>query len=141
MARIAAQSIVFCQFDPKRVVAELRPDIKCYRPFFAKLMDEMAVRREIEIIMSRTERDATKFLKLMWDWLEAEPPSTQPGVTFIDKSLTERQLTAARILAKGYISEKKDAQQPAKPIVIEGLSEGMTNLVGPPLPSKDRKVN
>ncbi len=131
MARIAAQSIVYRQFDPKRVVADLRPDIKCYRAFFAKLMDEPAIRHEIGVVMNRTENNAQKFLKLMWNWLEAAPDAD-------DKSVTEQRLTAARILAKGYISDKQQPAAPARPFVVDGMDAGINNLTGV-VPS-DKKV-
>src|SRR5690348_8217881 len=59
-ARVVAQSIVRHGFDMKRVVSELRPDIKCRGPYGAKLLDDPVVRREIEVIMNRTERGVQK---------------------------------------------------------------------------------
>lgn len=123
-ARIAAQCILRNQFDPKRVVSELRPDIKCYGPFFAKLMDEPAVRHELEVIMNRTERNSTKYVKMLWDWLEAENPEGT-------KETEENRRTAARLLGKAYIDTKgRVAETVQKPMVIEGLEEGLANLTG-----------
>lgn len=131
-SRIAAQAIVYHQFDPKVVVAVLRPDLKCYRLFFAKLMDEPAVRQEIEAIMSRTERNAQKFMKLMWDWVEEEGVELDVAggkVKQLTKQQAELKQTAARILAKGYVSDRKP-DAPARPMHVDGLDEGMTSLTG-----------
>jgi hypothetical protein len=131
-SRIAAQAIVYHGFDMSKAVAELRPDIKYRSSFGQKLMAEPAVLNEIEVIMDRTENNAQKFLKLMWEWLEG-PDASNP----MDKAPTEKRLTAARILAKGYISEKKGGEKdaPSKPMVIEGLGEGVTALTGDPADS------
>lgn len=143
-ARIAAQAIVSHGFNMKRAVAELRPDLKCYNIFGAKLLDEPAVRHEIEVIMNRTERNAQKFLKLMWDWLENEGVETEVAngqkVKLLSKSDVEMKQTAARILAKGYINEKGAEKQPSKPMVIEGLGSDVTNLVGEASTADSKKV-
>jgi hypothetical protein len=132
-ARLAAQAILRNQFDMKKAVAELRPDIKQWRSFGQRLLAEPAVQHKLEIIMCRGDRNAQKFLKLMWDWLEA-PPDAQ------DKSVTERRLSAARILAKGYIREKGPSETDYKPLVVDGMEEGLVNLVGAALAAK-RKAN
>lgn len=130
-SRIAAQAIVYYQFNPKSVVAVLRPDLKCYRPFFAKLMDEPAVRDEIEAIMSRTERNATKFLKTLWDAIELyESYINDPTKGPPPKHVTEVAQSAMRLLARGYVSEKSPRDPAQKPMVIEGLGEGLANLTG-----------
>ena len=126
-ARVVAQSIVRHGFDMKRVVSELRPDIKCRGPYGAKLLDDPVVRREIEVIMNRTERNATQFVKQMWDWLESTDDSREAN---------ERRQTAARILAKGYIRDKGPEEKPSKPMVIEGL-DSISNLVEPQTKRKD----
>jgi hypothetical protein len=131
-SRIAAQAIVFHGFNMKLAVAELRPDIKGYRAFGSKLLSEPAVLQEIQIIMNRTERNSQRFLQKMWDWLEAADV-VEGGDK---KSVNELRCTAARILAKGYISEKKQPDVPSKPMVIEGLGPGVENLVSEPVDSR-----
>ncbi len=134
-SRIAAQAIVYHGFNMKLAVAELRPDIRSWRAFGARMMEVQEVRNEIGVIMDRTENDGQKFLKKMWDWLNDESEG---------KEQNERRQTAARILAKGYIREKDPKDAPAhKPMVIEGLEEGVGNLTGeaPVVGEKDpRKV-
>lgn len=122
-SRLAAQAILRHQFDPKRVVAELRPDIKCYGPFFAKLMDEPAVRHELEKIMSRTERNSTKYVKMLWDWLEADNPEGA-------KDVEENRRTAARLLGKAYLDPRKPPDAPSNPLHVDGMEDGLSNLTG-----------
>src|SRR5438045_736190 len=124
-ARIAAQEIVFRSFNMKEVVKALRPDLKQHNAFAVKLMDEPQVRLEIQKIMDRTENNATKFVKRMWEWMDAPPDETG-----MNKEVAENRRTAARILAKGYISEKKVETAPAKPVFVDGMESGLANLTG-----------
>lgn len=78
---------------------------------------------EMEKIMSRKDRDATKFVNLMWDWLEAPDEGDNA------KAANERRVSAARILAKGYINEKRP-DAPSRPLAVDGMSEGLDNLTG-----------
>ena len=69
----------------KKAVAELRPDITQWRSFGQRLLAEPAVQHKLEMIMRRGDRNAQKFLKLMWDWLtfdgqEIEIADTNGGV-------------------------------------------------------------
>src|ERR1700675_3605449 len=98
-ARLAAQAILRHSFNMKLAVAELRPDIKQWRAFGQRLLAEPAVQHKLEIIMCRGDRNAQKFLKLMWDWLEA-PPDAQ------NKSVTEQRVSAAKVFAQAYMREK-----------------------------------
>jgi hypothetical protein len=132
-ARLAAQAILRNQFYMKKAVAELRPDIKQWRSFGQKLLAEPAVQHKLEIIMCRGDRNAQKFLKQMWDWLEA--PDAQ------DKSVTKQRLSAARILAKVYIRAKGPAEVETPTMHVEGMEEGMVNLVGEELAGYTRKTN
>jgi len=125
-ARLAAQAIVRNLFDPRRTVAELRPDLRTYSHFFAKLLDTPEVQHEVEKIMNRTERNAARFLDKMWDWLEADSVG--------DKDVAENKRTAARILAKGYISEKASKDAPTQPMRIEGLDgDALDKLTAAPV--------
>lgn len=121
MARMAAETIVCCGFNAARAARELRPDLKAHRNFAHRLMREPAVKKEIERIMSKPERNPERFMELMWDWLEVE------GID-LSKSQVEMKQTAARILAKGYVGDKKASPVNEKPMVFEGLSEGLENL-------------
>ncbi len=111
-ARLAAQAILRNQFDMKKAVAELRPDITQWRSFGQRLLAEPAVQHKLEIIMRRGDRNAQKFLKLMWDWLtfdgqEIEIADTNGGVRkvkVITKGEHKQKMTAARVLAKGYLA-------------------------------------
>lgn len=77
--------------------------------------------------MSKPERNPERFMELMWEWIEVE------GVD-LSKSQVEMKQTAARILAKGYISDRKP-DAPARPMHVDGLDEGMSSLTG-----EDKKV-
>ncbi|SRR5882672_2959386 len=127
-ARLAAQALVRNGFNLQATVKELRPDIVNIKKFGQTIMKESAVQYEVEKIMNRTENDAKKFLKMMWGWAEkldgvlnSETPVTA------DKATVEAGLSAARILAKGYINEKAPAVE-LKPMIIEGLEN--SNLTG-----------
>src|SRR2546427_828916 len=132
-SRIAALAIVSHGFDMKRVVRELRPDLKCYNHFGAKLLEEPMVRFQIEYIMNDSKNDAKKFLKGLWNaidlyWSYLNDPEKGPP----PKHVTEVAQTAMRLLGRGYIREKGGpTDTPAvKPMVIEGLGEGIQNLTG-----------
>ena len=131
-ARMAAETIVCCGFNATRAARELRPDLKAHRNFATRLMKEPAVLKEISKIMEKPERNAQKFTEMMWEWLENEGVEQEIGngqkVRVLSKSQSEMKQTAARILAKGYISEKKQPPANEKPMVIEGLGEGIENL-------------
>lgn len=120
-ARIAAQSILRNGFDPKRTVAELRPGHASYNVFFSKLMDEPAVRYQLERIMNRTDRNAEKFLKMNWELFEKLHETVMSGGK-PERELLDAGLNANRILAKGYVSEKK-SDAPEKPMRIDGLGD------------------
>lgn len=105
-----------------------------------RVMQDPMVQAEVEVIMNRTERNAKKFLDLMWDWLEHEGDEVEVGpekrkVKVLTKGAQEQKVTAARILAKGYISEKPEAPE-WKPMVIEGLGNAVGNLIGESVPQK-----
>lgn len=140
-ARIAAQSICFHSFNMKEAVAELRPDIKGWRTFGAKLLAEPAVLHEVEKIMNRTDRNASKFIDMNWEILEKFHKaivSNEP----VPKELAEAGLNSNRILAKGYITEKGPVREQTTKFHVEGIGEGMAALVGDatPVPDKSKKV-
>jgi hypothetical protein len=118
-ARLAAQAIVRNKFVATATCEELQIGVATY----AKLAADPLVQHEVEKILNRTERNASRFLDLMWDWMEADAGD--------DKLAAERKVSAARILAKGYISEKS-APKELKPMVIEGLegANAIANLTG-----------
>jgi hypothetical protein len=70
------------------------------------------VQHKLEIIMCRGDRNAQKFLKLMWDWLtfdghEIEIADKNGGgrkVKVMTKGEHEQKMTAARNLAKVYLA-------------------------------------
>lgn len=122
MAKMAAETIVCCGFNATRAARELRPDLKAHRNFAHRLMREPAVKKEIQRIMEKPTRNPERFMELMWDWLEVDS-------TDLSKSQVEMKQTAARILAKGYVSDRKP-DAPARPMHVDGLDEGMTSLTG-----------
>lgn len=72
--------------------------------------------------MNRTERNSTKYVKMLWDWLEAPNPDGA-------KDIEENRRTAARLLGKAYIDTKgRVAETAQKPMVIEGLGDEIANL-------------
>lgn len=98
-----------------------------------QLLREPAVMIELGVIMDRTQKSADTFLDKMWKWLNDDTEG---------KEFNERRMTAARILAKGYIREKGPGDtKDVKPLMIEGLSEGIGNLTGetPVTAEKDPK--
>jgi hypothetical protein len=122
-SRIAAQALVYHGFDLKKAVAELRPDLKTYASFGARLLACEEVQKEISIIMNRTERNAQKFADLMWDWTEKELLPGPDGE--ISRADIDLKLTGARILAKGYITDKK-----AEPATKNGAVEKFVTELG-----------
>ena len=115
--RAAAQEIITAGWNVRTAAKALGVSTR----FVNTLLDDPALKHEIEAIMNRTERNATKFLDIMWNWLEDATPD--------DKAANERKVAAARILARGYISEKAEKPE-SKPFVIEGLDGGLSNLTG-----------
>lgn len=135
VARRAAQLTVTAGFDAAAVGAEMRPELgrAGATQYARRVMADEMVQAEIGVIMSRTERNATKFLEHMWNWLEDEGTEVEMGngtkVKMLGKEGQERKVTAARILAKGYINEKSDPKE-QKPFAIAGLEGGVGNLIG-----------
>jgi len=105
-ARLAAQAILRNNFDMKKAVAELRPDIKQWRAFGQRLLAEPAVRHKIEIIMRREDKNAQKFLDTLWGWQERLDVSMKSDGVVPTRAEMEAGLTAARILAKGYLRRR-----------------------------------
>jgi biotin-(acetyl-CoA carboxylase) ligase len=139
-ARMAAETIVCCGFNATRAARELRPDLKAHRAFAHRLMREPLVLKEIERIMEKPERNAQKFTELMWNWLEVEGTEQEIGngqkVRLLSKSDVEMKQTAARILARGYISEKKPLGPPERPMVNFDLGNEISNLTEVPVATK-----
>jgi hypothetical protein len=106
-ARLAAQAILRNHFDMRKAVAELRPDIKQWRAFGQRLLAEPAVRHKIEIIMQREDKNAQKFLDTLWGWLEQLDASMKTDGVVPTRAEMEAGVTAARILAKGYLAAMK----------------------------------
>jgi hypothetical protein len=125
----------------KKAVAELRPDIKQWRSFGQRLLAEPAVKHKLEIIMCRGDKNAQKFLDTLWEWLERLDTSMKTDGAVPSRTEMEAGLTAARILAKGYIPEKGPGETEAKPLVIDGMDTGLHNLTGEPLAVNTRKTN
>ena len=142
-ARLAAQAILGHSFNMKLAVAELRPDIKRWRSFGQRLLAEPAVQHKLEIIMQRGDKNAQKFLDTLWEWLERLDTSMKTDSVVPTRAEMEAGLTAARILAKGYIAEMKSEQSTSRSaLVIEGLdSEALQNLTGQTLAANTRKTN
>lgn len=141
-ARLAAQAILRNQFEMKKAVAELRPDIKQWRSFGQRLLAEPAVQYKIEVIMNREDRNAQKFLASLWSAIELyESYTTDPTKGPPPKNVTEVAQTAMRLLARGYIRGKGPSETDPKPYVVEGMEEGMVNLVGERLAGYTRKTN
>jgi hypothetical protein len=142
-ARLAAQAILRNHFDMRKAVAELRPDIKQWRAFGQRLLAEQTVRHKIEIIMRREDKNAQKFLDTLWGWLERLDTSMKTDGVVPTRAEMEAGLTAARILAKGYLAEMKSEPSTSRsPMVIEGLdSQGIQNLTGEALAVTTRKMN
>jgi hypothetical protein len=142
-ARLAAQAILRNHFDMKKAVAELRPDIRQWRAFGQRLLAEQTVRHKIEIIMDRGDKNAQKFLDTLWSWLERLDALMKTGGVVPTRAEMEAGLTAARILAKGYLAETRSEPSTSRsPMVIEGLdSEGIQNLTGEALAVSTRKTN
>jgi hypothetical protein len=140
-ARLAAQAILRNHFDMKRAVAELRPDIKQWRAFGQRLLAEPAVRHKMEIIMDRGDKNAQKFLDTLWEWLEHLDAAMKTNGAIPTKAEMEAGLTAARILAKGYIREKSPGETDAKPLVVDGMDTGLHNLIGETLAAGPKKTN
>ena len=142
-ARLAAQAILRNHFDMKKAVAELRPDIKQWRAFGQRLLAEPAVQQKIEVIMQRGDKNAQRFLDTLWGWLERLDASMKTDGVVPTKAEMEAGLTAARILAKGYLAEMKSEPSTSRPLLIlEGLdSQGIQNLTGEELDVTTRKMN
>ena len=122
-ARVAAQSILRNGFNFLAAARELRPDLATHISYAAKLSSSPEVARQLEVILNRTERNASKFKDLMWSWLEAPPDDT--------KETEENRRTAARILAKPYLDPKMArGQEAAQGFVVEGLEAGAGILAG-----------
>jgi hypothetical protein len=141
-ARLAAQAILRHSFNMKLAVAELRPDIKQWRSFGAKLLAEPAVQYKIEVIMNREDRNVQKYVASLWSAIELyesyiHDPSKGPP----PKNVTEVAQTAMRLLARAYIREKGPADIEPKPMVVDGMEEGLVNLVGERFPVNTRKTN
>jgi len=123
-ARMCAEVFVLYGMNALRAARTLRPDLAptSHNAFAAKMMKCPQVKREIKKLMDKPEQNADRFMQTMWEWLSDGEDS---------KSANERKCTAARILAKGYISEKKDKDAPVQAVKFEGLSaEGLSNLTG-----------
>lgn len=120
-ARLVAQAIVESGFNLSKAVRQLRPELKCGATYGAKLLDDPCVLREIDSIMNRTERNSTKYVKMLWDWLEAENPD---GL----KDVEENRRTAARLLGKSYLDPRKATDAPLKPFHVDGQEEGIDAL-------------
>jgi hypothetical protein len=128
-ARLAAQAILRNQFDMKRAVAELRPDIRQWRAFGARMLAEPIIQDKIEVIMTRQDRNAQKFVAMNWEvWekLHAKLIANEKP----ERELLEGGLNANRVLAKGYINEKKPADAPLRPYYVEGQDEWLYNMTG-----------
>jgi hypothetical protein len=140
-SRLAAQAILRNHFDMKKAVAELRPDIKQWRAFGQRLLAEPAVRHKMEIIMDRGDKNAQKFLDTLWEWLERLDTSMKTDGAVPSRTEMEAGLTAARILAKGYIRETGPSETDLKPFVVDGMDAGLHNLTGETLAANPRKTN
>jgi hypothetical protein len=143
-ARLAAQAILRNQFDMKKAIAELRPDIREWRAFGARLLDEPAVQHKIEVIMNKEDRNAQKYLASLWKAIELyesyiDDPTKGPP----PKHVVEVAQTAMRLLGRGYINETKADDAPFKPFIIEGITpELRLALTGEPAPAANtRKTN
>lgn len=121
-ARLCAQAYISNSFDIRKTVQELRPDLAPGSTWGAKMLEEPMVQREINFIINRLDRNAETFLAKMWKWLDDESDN---------KLANERRMTAARILAKGYVREKEKGEKQSKPFIIDGL-ESINNLVESP---------
>lgn len=114
-ARLAAQALLRNGLDYVAAAKELRPDIKTHQKLIREMKESAQVTHELEKIMDRKDRTAQRYLDVIWDWLEASGD---------DKFTNERKCTAARILAKGYISEKDHKKEAANNTFhIEGLGD------------------
>lgn len=136
-ARMAAEAIVLYGLNYERAARDLRPDLttRGQQNYFAlKLRKSRHVKRALEKLMSTPERNATKFLDIMWNWLEA-PPSESP----LDKTAHEQRLTAARVLARGYINEKAADKPTGAPMVLDIGNEGVAALTGEKVTPIDSK--
>ena len=142
-ARLAAQAILRNQFDMKKAVAELRPDIKQWRSFGQRLLAEPAVQHKIEIIMRRGDRNAQKLIDTLWGWLNRLDVGMKTDGAVPTRAEMEAGLTAARLLAKGYVAEMKSEQSSSRPpLLFEGLdSDALQNLTGETFAVDTSKTN
>lgn len=141
-ARMAAEAIILYGLNYERAAREIRPDLagEQHNYFARKLRTSRHVQRELEKLMSTPERNASRFVQLMWDWLEVEGIEHEIGngqkVKLLDKASIEMKQTAARILARGYINEKAADKPAGAPMVLDIGRDGVAALTGEKLDSK-----
>lgn len=128
MAKMAAETIVCCGFNATRAARELRPDLKAHRNFAHRLMREPAVKKEIERIMQKPDRNPEKYMDSLWAAIELYEDYLKRGET-PPKHAVEVAQTAMRLLGRGFISDRKP-DVPIRPLLVEGMEEGMGNLTG-----------
>ena len=126
VAPLAARALVKHSMNSTRAAKELRPHLteQSARKTGSRMIHTPAVLIELDKIMSGqgvSERNCEKFRDRLWEWFL----STEEG-----KEANERRLTAARLLARCYITEKLEVSTPPAPR-IEGLDEqALRNLTG-----------
>lgn len=121
-ARMCAEVFVLYGMNARRAARTLRPDLspKSADYFAQKMFACKQFKREVRKLMNSPEHNAEKYLETLWSWFTSDEDS---------KLANERKCTAARLLGKSYITERKVDAAP-KTFEVDGLDKGLNNLTG-----------
>jgi hypothetical protein len=119
-AKLAARALIKHGLNATQAALELRGHLtaESARTVGNRMMKTPQVLAELEKQMSPRgldEKSKDRYVQLLWDWLEGT-----------DKMKAQ---TAARILGKGFISERISVEAPEE-LRIEGWDEGIKMLLG-----------
>lgn len=119
-AKLAARALIKHSLNATQAVIELRPHLtaESARTVGSRMMKTPQVLAELEIQMSPRgldEKSKDRYVHILWDWIEGS-----------DRTKAQ---TAARILGKGFISERISVDQPEE-LRIEGFEEGIKRMLG-----------
>lgn len=121
-ARMCAEVFVLYGMNARRAARTLRPDLspKSADYFGQKMLKCKQFKREVKKLMSNPDQNAQKYIDRLWEWFTSDEDS---------KLANERRCTAARLLGKSYITERKVEAAP-KTFSVDGLDAGLANLTG-----------
>ena len=114
MATLAAHALIKNSMNATRAAKELRPHLteQSARKTGSRMIHTPAVQAELEKLTNAkglNEQNADRFFEELWNWLLGD-----------DNAL---KLTAARILARCYVTERMEVSPPPTPLQIEGMDE------------------